>query len=262
MIEARPSPLLKRWFRWYNRRFIAKNFFRVHIAPPFPVLERRPGVPLVILLSHSSWWDVLIGFFLSDLWELSPAYGVMDDLQLRRYRMFSRLGLYGLDRSSRAGLSAFVRYSERLLKNTQAAVWICPQGDIVSNRRRPLAFFNGVGHVAKRLERADLLCVAVDYELRGERRPEAFVSVSRVMRADGVSSADAMTRACEREMQSLLDGLQSRMLEDPGGFRTLIEGSTAVNPAYDGARWLLAAVRGRRFVRAHGGVRSRPDGRA
>jgi 1-acyl-sn-glycerol-3-phosphate acyltransferase len=210
-------------------------------------------------MTHFAWWDVLVGYWLARGVLGIDSYAPMDEAQLRRYRILARLGIYSIDRSSAAGLRAFLEYTTGLLRPGRA-VWLTPQGALVSSRRRPLGFQPGVGHLARRAAPVAVVPVAVVYEFLEEPRPEIFVAIGPARRLEPTrESAEALTRLLEddltRELDALQDAVDRRALE---GLRCVLEGRTGVSRAYDPVRRLRARWTGRPDPPRHGDVVSDP----
>jgi 1-acyl-sn-glycerol-3-phosphate acyltransferase len=210
-------------------------------------------------MTHGSWWDVLVGDWLARRILAVPSYAPMDEAQLRRYRILTRLGVYSIDRHSRAGLRAFYTYTAGLLRGG-GAVWLTPQGAIAPARRRPLAFQPGVGHLVRRVAPVTVLPVAVAYEFREEPRAEVFVCVGppRTIEA-GAGPPASIARELEADVTRELDWVQGAV--DRGALGSLavaLEGRTGVSPVYDSVRRVRAWWTGRPDPRRHGDVVSDP----
>jgi 1-acyl-sn-glycerol-3-phosphate acyltransferase len=248
-----------RFFDRYVVRYLRRRFHRVWCwnGPDLAQLPR--DVPLLFVLSHASWWDVLVGYYLARRLVRVESYAPMDELQLRRYRILTRLGVYSVDRFSAAGLRAFLRYTMGLLSGPRA-VWITPQGEIVSSWRRPVRFQSGVGHLVRRLPEVAVVPVALHYEFREEPRPEIFVKFGPPRIFGGPRPAAAeITHLLERDLERELDTVQAALLEnDLRSFSVLLEGATSTSVVYDRVRALRAWITGRRDPGRHGEVVSDP----
>jgi 1-acyl-sn-glycerol-3-phosphate acyltransferase len=259
MIPARRSVPLMRFFDRYVVRYLRRRFHRVWCWSGPDLAQLPRDVPLLFVLSHTSWWDVLVGYYLARFLVRVESYAPMDELQLRRYRILTRLGVYSVDRFSAAGLRAFVRYTVGLLSGPRA-VWITPQGEIVSGWRRPVRFQSGVGHLVRRMPEIAVVPVALHYEFWDEPRPEIFVKFGppRIFRGTR-PSASKITHQLERDLERELDTLQLALLErDLRPFSVLLEGATSTSMVYDGVRALRAWITGRRDPARHGEVASDP----
>jgi len=257
MIPAAKNPLVERWFRGYVRRYLRRSFHRVLLLGDLP---RAPEGPLLVCVNHSSWWDLLLGFWLSREVLGWDSYGPMDQRQLRRYPIFTRLGVFGVDRESLQGGREFVSYATTLLAGSRRALWITAQGAIVSNSRRPVRYYSGVAHLARALAPCHVLTVALDYEFWDEKLPEAFVSVGPMVTIDSdPRSRGELLHQLERTMEDQLDGLaEARVRRDPREFRELLRGGGSVSPVYDALRRLTSRGRGETFNPEHGALATPP----
>lgn len=262
MIPARISPAALRFFDRYVPRYLRGRFHRVHLWGRPEALEVPRDRPLLFVLSHASWWDVLVAYYLARLVVRVESYAPMDEAQLSRYRILARLGVYSVDRASRPGLRAFLEYTGGLLRPGRA-VWITPQGEITSAWRRPVRFQPGVGHLARRVPELAAVPVAIVYEFLEEPRPEIFVRLGppRVLSpGDGPRDTPAaITERLERDLERELDAVGTALVErDLRPFTVLLEGATSVSLVYDRVRALRARLTGRADPARHGDVVSDP----
>ncbi len=259
MIPACRSPLMLRFFDRYVVHYIRRRFHRVRLWGSVTAVEIPREMPVLIISSHASWWDVLVGYYLSRHVVRLDTYGPMDLAQLRRYRILARLGMYSIDRSSRAGTRDFFRYTVDLLAKGRA-VWMTPQGEFASNWRRPVRFQAGVGHLVRRLPEIGVVPVALAYEFLDEPRPEVFVKFGtpRIYENERAEPL-AITRQLERDLERELDALQAALIErDVSPFSVLLQGATSTSAVYDRVRTLRAWVSGRPDPARHGDVVSDP----
>jgi 1-acyl-sn-glycerol-3-phosphate acyltransferase len=243
----------------YVARYLARRFHRVRLWGDAAQLAIPRDRPLLFVMSHASWWDVLVGYYLARTLVRVESYGPMDEAQLLRYRILTRLGIYSVDRFSAAGIRAFLHYTAGLLEGPRA-VWITPQGEIGSSWRRPVRFQPGVGHLVRRVPGLAVVPVAIAYEFLDEPRPEIFVKFGPARVFEGVADdARTITRLLERDLERELDAVQSALLDrDVRPFTVLLEGRTSMSLVYDPVRRLRSALGGRRDPARHGDVVSDP----
>jgi hypothetical protein len=259
MIPARRSPPMLAFFDRYVARYLRRRFHRVCLWGRAAAVEIPREMPVLVVSSHASWWDVLVGYHLSRHVVRLDTYAPMDLAQLCRYRILARLGIYSIDRSSRAGMREFFRYTVDLLAPGRA-VWITPQGELASNWRRPVRFQAGVGHLVRRLPELAVVPVALAYEFLDEPRPEVFVKFGppRLFRREQGRPA-AITSQLEGDLERELDALQAALVErDVSPFSVLLEGATSSSVVYDRVRTLRAWFSGRPDPVRHGDVVSDP----
>ncbi len=249
-------PLLHRWFTAYSVRYLRRHFHAVRLATDCrPALPN--GRPVVLYANHASWWDPLVGMFLQDrLMAGRRLFAPIDATALERYRMFRRLGFFGVERGTRRGAAQFLRVSSRVLQEPDAILAVTPQGRFADVRERPVRFESGLGHLARRVPGACFLPMAVEYVHWDERLPEVLVRFGRPI-VPGTPSgawpgADDWTLTFEREMERTLDALavqaQARRAES---FETLLSGGAGQGGVYDWWRAIAARLRGGSFQREH-----------
>jgi hypothetical protein len=169
------------------------------------------------------------------------SFCMMEEKELRRYRFFTWIGAFSVDRQDARSAMGSVAYISRLLaERHDRALAIFPQGEITSNDRRPLAMFSGMAHVARRAGGATLWPVALRYELRGEQRPEAFIRAGPSHFAPADLDARALTGEAGARLTVACDALRDEVNADQlEGYRVLLRGRPGPDKLFDAARGLL-----------------------
>lgn len=251
------SPLLLRWFTWYCRRYIRRHFhsLRISIAglPP-----DTAGHPLVIFTNHASWWDPLVGLVIKDeCFRGRTMFTPIDAAMLRRYRLFAKLGFFGVEQGTRRGAVQFLRTSQNILRQPDRLLAVTPQGRFADVRQRPVRFQSGLGHLAAHVDDTVFLPMATEFVFWEERLPEILVRFGppvEVSRANGgARSANVWSAVLERQLTIALDELSvEAQRREPADFRTVLRGGAGQGGIYDLWRALLAKVRGETFAKEHG----------
>jgi 1-acyl-sn-glycerol-3-phosphate acyltransferase len=258
MIPARRSPAMLAFFDRYVERYVRGRFHRLLLWPAGGARAIPDGRSLIFAMSHASWWDVLVGYVLARRVVRVESYAPMDEAQLARYRILSRLGVYSVDRGSMAGIREFLRYSTERLR-AGGALWITPQGEIAPHWRRPVRFQPGLGHLVRRVTGVAVVPVAVAYEFLEEPRPEILVKMGAARVFEHGDQPARITRVLEQALEAELDALRDAILaRDFGPFVTLIAGKTSTSAVYDRVRAARAWVTGRPDPQRHGDVVSDP----
>jgi 1-acyl-sn-glycerol-3-phosphate acyltransferase len=248
------SPRLFRLFRRYVKRYVARHFHAVRVSRtgPMPDLPRRP---VVVVLNHPSWWDPLIGVFLT---EAMPAwrahYAPIEAAGLAQYRFLARLGLFGIDTGTAAGARRFLRAGRAILDRPESVLWITAEGAFVDVRRRPTVLRPGIGHLAHRMRDAMVVPMAIEYPFWDDRCPEVLVRFGRPIEvtSGGERSAPEWMALIERELQDTLDRLaEESMRRDPALFVTTLAGTAGVGGVYDFGRRIRAWFGGTSFRADH-----------
>jgi 1-acyl-sn-glycerol-3-phosphate acyltransferase len=251
-------PIAKRqlhWFEVYVRFYLRRNFHSLHLLR-LAGLDQLAGYPLLVCLNHPSWWDPLIGLYLSQrFFQARQQYAPIASVGLAKYRFFERLGFFGIDTETRAGAARFLRIGERVLSHPNGALWVTPQGDFTDVRRRPVTIESGVGYLAHRLGRFAMLPLTLEYTFWNERFAEAFACFGHpILIDDGRKQTPSewsqkFAAALEATQDVLSERVQRR---DPGLFESLIKGDAGVGGMYDLWRASKARLQGKRWQPEHG----------
>jgi 1-acyl-sn-glycerol-3-phosphate acyltransferase len=254
-IPAVSRPLLN-WFTWYSRHYIRRHFHSVRISRSG--LPPATKLPLVIYSNHASWWDPLVGLVLkSEFFADRTLFAPIDAAMLGRYRMFAKLGFFGVEQHSRRGAVQFLRAAEAVLKSPQHLLAVTPQSRFADVRERPVRFEAGLGHLATRVERALFVPFVAEYVFWEERLPEILVRFGEPVevRREHTSALtpDGWTQQFEQKLQAAQEALAiDSQRRDPTAFETLLSGGAGQGGIYDWWRTLKAKVRGEAFNREHG----------
>jgi 1-acyl-sn-glycerol-3-phosphate acyltransferase len=255
-VPAVSRPLL-RWFTWYSRRYLRKHFHSLRIAGNSPPPDNA-GMPMVIYTNHASWWDPLACLAVAaDFFPERTSYAPIDAAALERYRMFGRMGFFGVDRASRRSVLQFVRTARAILDAPGCILWITPQGRFADVRERPLRFDPGLGFIASRVERALFVQLATEFVFWEERLPEILMRFGDPVevRVDAArcATSEEWTALFEQKLATCMDALAvDAQRRDTAAFQTVLRGGAGVSGIYDGWRRLRARLKGERFKGEHG----------
>ncbi|HEY0657804.1 MAG TPA: lysophospholipid acyltransferase family protein [Pyrinomonadaceae bacterium] len=180
MLKANKSFWFEKIFAVYNRNLFKRRFNSLQVSGLKFLKDKAVETPLIIYANHSSWWDGLTAFQLSYQAGLE-SYLMMEEKQLKKLRLFRRLGAFSVVReNNREALKSIDYAIETLQQNTESALWIFPQGEILPNDARPLRFYNGLARIIKSFEKSSILCAAIRYEFLGEYKPDIFVKIGKL----------------------------------------------------------------------------------
>jgi chlorobactene lauroyltransferase len=245
------SPAIPAAKHWLGQALVYHGLLRPGLRGGFGrvwlrVVGRLPAPddgPLIVVLNHPAWWDghlcalldreVFRGAF--------DAYLMMEAPQLRRFRFFTWMGAFSVDRHDAREALRSVSYVARLLQERPArACYIFPQGTITPNDRRPLALYPGVTHIVRRAGAATICPVALRYELRGEQRPDAFIRLGPALRLGAGQSGAQLSALVERLLTGCVDRLRDEVLgEQLDEYRVLLHGRPGVDRVFEWVlRWL------------------------
>ena len=256
---ARPvpqiHPRLLRAFRFYAKLDLRRQFHAVRLA-----WEDRPdnltGWPIIVCLSHPSWWDPMLALYLSArCFPTRDHYAPIDANALRKYSFFQKLGFFGIEPDALSGAGRFLLVGEAVLKDANRALWITAQGTFTDVRVRPIQLKRGIGHLVHRLDRCAVLPLALEYPFWTERKPEALARFGPpILVEEGRTQFPADWTA---SFAQALNVAQDRLAADAcrreaAAFEALERGGVGINPIYDLWRFLRAKIRGEQFTPEHG----------
>lgn len=213
-IPPNESPKFAAWFEgWCRRNMIGKKFHALRVEREAAALLRsvasEPG-PLIIASNHVAWWDPLVMLttqrvFFPDRSLRAP----MDAAQLERFRIFRRLGIFGIDPDDPASLARMGTEVGRYFRETQRPTfWITPQGAF-ADVRAPIVVRPGVSKLAASTPGVRVLALAVEYPFWTDPKPEILVTARSV---ETPEHADRTT-AWQRAIAAAMDANAARLAE-------------------------------------------------
>lgn len=212
MLEAKKSFWFERLFRVYNRNLIKRRFssFKISNLCALENLTKR-NLPLIIYANHSSWWDGLAAFQISETVGLD-SFIMMEEKHLKRLFLFRRLGAFSVVRENPRQAVKSIEYAVNLLKTDfNKTLWIFPQGEILPNDARPIVFYNGLSRIIKKVKKCLTVPIAFRYEFTGEYKPEIFVKIGKTGKFDlnETFAVKKQTAIFANNLNILLDNLKS-----------------------------------------------------
>ena len=264
LVPARPSGRFRRFFAGYAARMVRRRFHSSMVlvgdGDHFARLDSVEA-PVIILMTHASWWDPLAGLVLWRRFIPSREMLVpMDASELERFGFFRRLGMFGIDPDDPKSLEAMKAYVlERFeASGDRETLGLTPQGRF-TDPREPIRLRPGAAAIAAASPvRPEVIALAVEYPFWQDKQPEMLVSISPVIPPMG---EEPTTGDWQRGMTAAMVDASTRlsaasMSRDPKAFEDLDpdhESRSRINPIMDG--WLR--LRGR-----SGAIQARDKGEA
>lgn len=213
MLEAKKSAWFQRVFLIYNRHLLKRRFHSLNISGLDFLRKKDRKLPLLLYANHSSWWDGLI------IWELLRKfefenYVMMEEKQLRKLFLFRKLGAFSVVRENPREAIKSINYAARLLsEDSQRAVLIFPQGEILPNDVRPIRFYNGLARIIQKIEQCSVVPIALRLEFTGNFKPEIYIKIGepRVFETSRNSKAKIITEQLTGRLTKTLDQLKSHI---------------------------------------------------
>jgi 1-acyl-sn-glycerol-3-phosphate acyltransferase len=253
---ARRSAAIHAFMAHYFDRFFRRHMNALRVARwGEPSVPAGAG-PVIVYSNHPAWWDAAIYILAARRYfPEAESYAPLDAAMLERYRVFGRIGAFGVDLESPAGAAHFLAASADVLSAPNRVMWVAAQGRFGDVRERPLGLKPGVARLAELApEDAVFLPLAIEYAFWLERGGEACLAFGPPLAASELAALPRPERLArlERTLAGTLDDLsRDVMSREPARFVPVIEGNAGVGGIYDAARRLGSALRGQRFRAGH-----------
>lgn len=246
---ATPSPRVRRVFAAMVAHMLRRNFHAVRLArgsrSALADLDRGDR-PTLVVMNHSAWWDPLVAI---TLWRTSfpsrAPYGPIDRDELRRFGIFRKVGLFGVDPDDPATLEAMRDYLAGLVaRDPRLALVVTPQGRF-ADVRDEVVVRPGAAAVAAALAPDRAVSIAVEYGFWVDRKPEVFLRVEPIDASRGglLGWQRRITLSMRGNQRALAELVRAR---DPEAFEPLAPEfaprAGGTNAIYD--LWLLITGRG------------------
>lgn len=242
-------------FHRFLRTYLRKHFHTIAISKAgWQPESLTVAEPLIVYGNHPAWWDPLIAHFVNrHCFAPRQFYAPIDATALRKYRVFSKLGFYGIDLSTYSGAAEFLKQSQAILAAPRTAVWLTPEGRFVDCRDHTAELMPGLSHLCSKMKTGKVVAMALEYVFMQERKPECLLRFSEPI---GVATEtwsktqwhEHLTQSLRRTQAELAAEIQQR---DLNCFRPLTSGKAGVGGLYDMARRLRSLARGERFQAEH-----------
>lgn len=185
-------PRIDRWLMHGFEGYFLPGYLRKHFHA---LAVNRASLPpefydansaIVVYANHASWWDPLVAIFLRN--KLLPQhrlYAPIDAAALDRYRIFHRMGFYGIASNSQRGAIEFLQRSATIVQSPAASLWLTPEGKFCDVRDRDQPLLPGLAHLAATIEQTPassppssqsvwIVPAAIEYTYWEERLPECL----------------------------------------------------------------------------------------
>jgi len=251
------SAWLQNGFHRFIRPLLRRHFHAIAVErSSWQSLHMAANESLVVYGNHPSWWDPLVSHFINrELFSPRQFFAPIDDQALQRYRVFGKLGFYGVELRSQRGAANFLKTSRRILAAPDTALWMTPEGRFADARDHEANLMPGLSHLCSQLEQGCVVPLALEYLFWDERLPVCLFKFGTPFRAADEKSTGkddwaAMLTERLRLAQYDLAKLAIERCSDP--FHNLLAGRVGGGLIYDSMRRTKAWMRGETFHPHHG----------
>jgi 1-acyl-sn-glycerol-3-phosphate acyltransferase len=228
MFTARHRPWAEALFSLYLTRLLRRHFHALRLLGQAP--QAPPGLPLLILPNHGSWWDGLFLYHLNRRLLGRRLHLMVLEEHVACFGFLRRLGAFSIRPGRRGEVAASLSYAASVLGDPANALALFPQGCIRHPARRPLGFQRGLERILEEHARpVAILPLAMRCEFYENQRPEAMFLFDRPLAAGPGRFPEAAW--LERRVAALLEEAGRAAVERSAG-RVLLRGR-----AQAGERW-------------------------
>lgn len=192
------------------RRSVRAKFHTVYWTPP----ETAPQPPSIFYANHHGWMD---GYLMFHLVEQLGMRSVDWIEEFEAFPLFKSIGGMPFPNNDAAKRANTIRQTIRLMKTDRRSLVIFPEG-VLHRPPDVMEFGKGLSVVAKAVPEAEMVPVALRYEISMHERPEAWITV-------GKPHAFGSLDDCRERVESLL--------RSPRGSDVLVAGTKDVNERMD-----------------------------
>ncbi|TWU46261.1 hypothetical protein Poly51_56570 [Rubripirellula tenax] len=254
-------PVVPGWFQDGFHRFL-KPYLGRHFHAVAVDRDSRSGAsvcngePLVVFGNHPSWWDPLVAHYLNrTLFPERQFFAPIDASALAQYKVFGKLGFYGVELNHASGAAAFLKTSKRILDTPNTAIWMTPEGRFCDARDDTAPLMPGLAHLCSKRSGGWALPLALEYVFWDERLPVCMARLGEPIRIGdhvGIDKAawNELLTAALRENQSRLS--QSSIIRSSEPFDNVLSGRRGAGGTYDFFRRIKSWATGKRFRAQHG----------
>ncbi len=232
MITAKKNKRFEKLFYSYLKKYLLKRHF--HTIELEGKLDVENSLPVLYIANHSSWWDGLLLFYMTQQQSNQEHYVMMDEQGVMAYPFFRKVGAYSINRSLPKDIVRTLRYSEQLLRD-QHVVWIFPQGQIQHQAIRPFHFQSGIGYLLQQFEQVNVKPISFHYYFGESQKPIASIRAGEQQLIEGSTQSRAYwTSYFERVLQEQVDAHQMAVIqEEQADLLLLMQPSKSTSDRFD-----------------------------
>lgn len=203
-IESNCCPFCKSIFSLWAKSALLNRFQAIRVKNLENFDRRNKECANILYASHNCWWDGVIGYLLCN--EILKTDMRMMIEELVRFPILSRVGGFSVDKKSAKASIKSLEYSSELLKNPDISLWLFPQGIIKPPDFRPISFSTGISYLSEKVEKVNLIPIAIKYTFLRYGMPEVLIEVGKpIFVGNNIIDRKKFTAHLEQDYTQLLD---------------------------------------------------------
>lgn len=218
MITAVKNKHFSKLFYFYLNKYLLKRHFHAIVADG--EIDPLDQGPVIYIANHSSWWDGILFFHLTQQKSSLSHHVLMNEDGLKQYPFFRRLGAFSINRDQPKEIIKSLQYSEKLMRQANP-VWLFPQGEVQNQEIRPLQFQTGIGYLLARFEEVTVKPVTFYYSFGEDQKPIASIQIGEGIVIEGKSKSrkhwtahfqDVLERQADGQRKEIIENLNFHQL--------------------------------------------------
>ncbi len=182
-------------------------------------------------------------------------YAPIDATALEQYKVFKKLGFFGVEMNSTRGAASFLKTTKTIFERPNSALWLTPEGRFADVRDNTAELMPGLPHLCSKMKTGFVLPMSLEYVFWEERLPECLIRFGEVVSlAEHTPQtkhqwADELSQRLRGTQAALAELVKARSAEP---FENLLQGKQGASGVYDWSRRCKSWITGQPFQAAHG----------
>ncbi|MBX3043957.1 MAG: lysophospholipid acyltransferase family protein [Candidatus Kapabacteria bacterium] len=204
----------KKWadlvFKQYIYKLLKKSFYSISVIGEVP--EVPLDAPLILAPNHSTWWDGFFVYLINRKYFDRKFFIMILEEQLEKYKFFTKLGGFSINKSSPKSIVKSLKYSAEILENYPHSVTtIFPQGELLPNFIKPLNFNRGIEKIVQYYgKKTYILPLSMRIEYLKEEKPSVFFKFGKLVEV--IQNDDGLTNKLKHEVESGLETIGKKII--------------------------------------------------
>lgn len=193
-------------------RFVEKTFSSIRIKNKHHYYLGNPNYANLLYGLHSCFHDGQVAYYVCRKVFDANFYLMVQDLY--RLPILSKIGGFSVEKDSPYKAAKSINYAANLLKDKDKMLWIFPQGRVMPPDYRPIKFESGLAYITNKVQKVNLVPVAVKYTFVRLCKPEIFVEFGEPIVIDnGVHDKREFMHSLEKSLADLVEGQSKRIAQ-------------------------------------------------
>lgn len=209
-LNTEASSLFIFFFRYYVKLLFYRRFNKVWLDQNYHPDENKSTV---YYLNHNSWWDGIIPLLLNEFRFGQRAGAIMDEVQLKKYPFFRKIGAYAIDRGNPRKAIKTLQWTADYLSQKGTCVFIYPQGSL-TDPRQPISFESGLCWIYDHCREVDFVPIALHQNTYHSDKPTLHIKTGVPAAIDPALPRHKKISLLEQSLKELLTEVREAAFDE------------------------------------------------